>query len=134
MKSLYCDKPSANAEQVTTTANKLQHSKNQLDLLDAVKFDFMGLSLPTRDRFAGRSRIELKLAYKIILLSRHRDAHYIAPLAGALVGLDVDALVFPERALAGGRHGGGVGVIGQWLKKLLQPSDETMQRLMEVLQ
>jgi len=43
-------------------------------------------------------------------------------------------LQFPEGALAGERHGGGVGVIGQWLKKLFQPSDETMQRLMEVLQ
>ena len=45
-------------------------------------------------------------------LSRHRNADDIAPLADALVGLDVDGLVFPERALAGGGHGRGVGVIG----------------------
>ena len=44
-------------------------------------------------------------------LPRDRDASDIAPLADALVGLDVDALVFPKRALAGGRHGGGFGVI-----------------------
>jgi hypothetical protein len=37
-----------------------------------------------------------------IFLPRHRDADDIAPLADALVGLEVDGLVFPERALTGG--------------------------------
>ena len=43
---------------------------------------------------------------------RDRDADDIAPLADALVGLDIDAFVFPEGALAGGGHGHGIGVIG----------------------
>ena len=56
-------------------------------------------------------------------LSRHRNTDDIAPLADALVGLEVDGFVFQNT----------VDVLRR-LKELLQPSDETMQRLMEVLQ
>lgn len=46
-----------------------------------------------------------------IALPRHRNADDIAPLPDAVVTLAVDGFVFPQRALAGGGHRRGVGVI-----------------------
>jgi len=63
--------------------------------------------------------VQDRVHFKSFFTLRPGYGNDIAPLAGALVG---------------GGHRRGVGVIGQWLKELLQPSDETMQRLMEVLQ
>jgi hypothetical protein len=56
--------------------------------------------------------LELKCVIIVYNSPRHRNADDIASLADALVGLEVDGFVFPKRALAGGGHGRGVGVIG----------------------
>ena len=47
-----------------------------------------------------------------ISLSRHGDAHDVAPEADALAVLDVDGPVFPQGGLARRREGRGVGVVG----------------------
>ena len=50
------------------------------------------------------------LAIRPLFSSRHGDADDIAPLADTLVGLQVDGLVFPKRAVSGGGHRRGDGM------------------------
>ena len=57
------------------------------------------------------------MRFLLLCLSRHRDADDIAPLADAVVSLTVDGFVFPERGLAGGGHGRGIGVTGDGVNR-----------------
>ena len=66
------------------------------------------------DRTGGDKGAVPSILFKVEFISnyalpRNRNADDIASSAGALVGLHVDALVFPERKLAGGWHWGGGG-------------------------
>jgi hypothetical protein len=64
----------------------------------------MILPSPARRRFAGRFMDGVKIGIKIISLSHHRAAVYIAPLTDALVALAGSCIVFPERGSAIGGH------------------------------